>query len=111
MFSAENIAPYQSVSAPEDECADFQGMEVLVENLGRTLMAKPEGLLHLFIEAGVSVELLAGAFETDARTVESSLREAMRKRDAAARALPSGVVDSLDSVFPELHGKVDTLKG
>lgn len=81
-----------------------------MENLGRTLVAKPEGMLHLFLEAGVSVEYLAGAFETDTRTVESSLREAMRKRDATARASPSGFVDSFDSGFPESHGKVDLLK-
>ena len=88
----------------------FNGGRLFVESIGRTLVAKPEGLLHLFLEAGVSVEYLAGAFETDARTVESSLREAMRKRDATARAVPSGLVDSLDSVFPDSHGKVDSLK-
>jgi hypothetical protein len=29
----------------------------------RSLLAKPEGLLHLFLEAGVPVELLAFAFK------------------------------------------------
>lgn len=57
-----------------------------MDNLVRTFVAKPEGLLHLFLGAGVSVEFLACAFETDTHAIESSLREAMRKRDAAAQA-------------------------
>jgi hypothetical protein len=57
-----------------------------MENLSKTLLAKPEGLLHLFLEAGVAVEILATAFETDAHVIETSLREAMRKRDVVARA-------------------------
>lgn len=64
----------------------------VMDNIIRTLVAKPEGLLHLFLCAGVSVEFLACAFETDTHAIESSLREAMRKRDAAAHAsLPSSV--------------------
>jgi len=110
VFGGRRIAPYESESASEMSTPMFNGGRLFVESLGRTLVAKPEGLLHLFLEAGVSVEYLAGAFETDARTVESSLREAMRKRDATARALPSGLVDSLDSVFPDSHGKVESLK-
>jgi len=57
-----------------------------MENASRTLLATPEGLLHLFLEASVSVEALAGAFQTDTQVVEASLREAMRKRDAINRA-------------------------
>lgn len=57
-----------------------------MDNLSKTLLAKPEGLLHLFLEAGVAVEILATAFETDPQVIETSLREAMRKRDAVARA-------------------------
>lgn len=59
---------------------------MFMENLTRTLLAKPEGLLYLFFTAGVSVEFLACAFETSTQVIESALREAMRKRDALARA-------------------------
>ena len=52
----------------------------------RALFAKPEGLLYLFLSAGVSVQLLAFAFETNTQVIESSLREAMRKRDATSLA-------------------------
>jgi hypothetical protein len=57
-----------------------------MENASRTLLATPEGLLHLFLEACVSVEALAGAFQTETQVVEASIREAMRKRDAINRA-------------------------
>jgi hypothetical protein len=57
-----------------------------MDTLSKTLLAKPEGLLHLFLEAGVAVEILAVAFETEPQAIEASLREAMRKRDAVARA-------------------------
>ena len=57
-----------------------------MDNLTKTLVVKPEGLLHLFLQGGVAVEILAVAFETDAQVIETSLREAMRKRHAVARA-------------------------
>jgi hypothetical protein len=57
-----------------------------MENVSRKLLATPEGLLRLFLEANVSVELLAGAFEIGTGVIESSLKEAMRRRDAINRA-------------------------
>jgi hypothetical protein len=74
------------------EAVDFAVRELAwgaMENASRTLLATPEGLLHLFLEACVSVEALAGAFQTDTQVVEASLREAMRKRDAINRASAS----------------------
>jgi hypothetical protein len=59
-----------------------------LSNLSKTLLVKPEGLLHLFLEASVAVEILAIAFETDPPVIESWLREAMRKRDVIAQAMP-----------------------
>jgi hypothetical protein len=69
-----------------------------MENASRTLLATPEGLLHLFLDAGVSVELLAGAFKIDSHVIESSLREAMRKRDAINRAGTSSTIETLRTV-------------
>ena len=66
-----------------------------MENVSRTLLATPEGLLHLFLNAGASVESLAGAFGVDSNVIESSLREAMRKRDAIIRASTSSTVETL----------------
>lgn len=57
-----------------------------MDNVTKTLLVKPEGLLHLFLQGGVAVELMAAAFETDPHVIETSLREAIRKRDAVARA-------------------------
>ena len=62
-----------------------------MDKLNRTLMAKPDGVLSLFLEAGVSVEFLACAFETDAQMVECSLREAMRKRESIRAEGPLSV--------------------
>ena len=62
-----------------------------MESSSKTLLATPEGLLHLFLDAGVSVEYLAAAFKADAHVIEASLREAMRKRDAINRASLSSV--------------------
>ena len=66
-----------------------------MENVSRTLLATPEGLLNLFLNAGASVESLAGAFGVDTSVIESSLREAMRKRDAIIRASTSSTVETL----------------
>jgi hypothetical protein len=68
-----------------------------MENTSRTLMATPEGLLHLFLE-GVSVVSLARAFQTDTEMVENSLRESMRKRDAINRASASSAVERLHTI-------------
>jgi hypothetical protein len=57
-----------------------------MDNLNRVLLAKPEGLLYLFFSAGVSIDILACAFETTSEVIESSIREAMRKREALVRA-------------------------
>ena len=57
-----------------------------MDTSARALFAKPEGLLYLFLSAGVSVQFLAFAFETNAQVIEASLREAMRKRDAMSLA-------------------------
>jgi hypothetical protein len=62
-----------------------------MNNFSRMLVATPEGLLRLFLDAGVSVEFLAAAFDTDAEVVETSLRDAIRKRDAILRSAPSSV--------------------
>ena len=62
-----------------------------MDNATRTLLATPEGLLHLFLMAGVSVEYLACAFKTETHVIESSLREAMRKRDVLSRAAAPAV--------------------
>jgi hypothetical protein len=83
------------------EVADFAvRMRALsaMENVGKTLLATPEGLLHLFLNAGVSVEYLACAFKVDAHAIESSLREAMRKRDAINRAAAPSTVEMLRTV-------------
>jgi hypothetical protein len=69
-----------------------------MENASRTLLATPEGLLHLFLDAGVSVELLAGAFKIDSQVIEASLREAMRKRDAINRAGTPSAIETLRTV-------------
>lgn len=61
-------------------------------------MATPEGLLHLFLEAGVSVASLARAFQTDTEVVENSLREAMRKRDAINRASAPSKAERLHTI-------------
>jgi hypothetical protein len=64
----------------------------LMETAIRPLIATPEGMLHLFLDGGVSIQHLAFAFETDAYVIESAVREAIRKREAITRAaLPSGV--------------------
>jgi hypothetical protein len=57
-----------------------------MDTVSRTLSVTPDGLLHLFLGANASVELLASAFEADTHVIESSLREAIRKRDAINRA-------------------------
>ncbi len=57
-----------------------------MDTLTRALFAKPEGLLYLFLNGGVSVEYLAFAFETNPHVIEASLREAMRKQAAIALA-------------------------
>jgi len=64
-----------------------------MDNTSRTLLATPEGLLHLFLDAGVSVEYLACAFKAEAHVIEASLREAMRKRDALNRAATTSTVE------------------
>jgi hypothetical protein len=69
-----------------------------MENVSKTLLATPEGLLHLFLDAGVPVEYLACAFKVDAHVIESSLREAMRKRDAINRAAAPSTVEMLRTV-------------
>ena len=69
-----------------------------MENTSRTLLATPEGLLHLFLDAGVSVESLASAFKVDAHVIEASLREATRKRDAISRATTPSTVEILRTV-------------
>jgi hypothetical protein len=69
-----------------------------MENASRTLLATPEGLLHLFLDAGVSVEYLACAFKAEAHVIEASLREAMRKRDALNRAATPSTVEMLRTV-------------
>jgi hypothetical protein len=69
-----------------------------MENVSKTLLATPEGMLHLFLDAGVSVEYLACAFKVDAHAIESSLREAMRKRDAISRAAAPSTVEMLRTV-------------
>jgi hypothetical protein len=62
-----------------------------MENFIRPLLASSEGLLHLFLDGGVSIQHLAFAFDTDSYVIESAIREAIRKREAIARAaLPSG---------------------
>ena len=66
-----------------------------MENVSKTLLATPEGLLHLFLNAGVSVQCLTGAFETDTHVIESSLREVMRKRNALSHALTPSPSDLL----------------
>jgi hypothetical protein len=58
-----------------------------MENVSKTLLASPEGLLHLFLDSGVSVACLAAAFQTDTEVIETSLREAMRKRNALYRTV------------------------
>ena len=68
-----------------------------MESSSKTLLATPEGLLHLFLDAGVSVEYLAGAFKAEAHVIEASLREAMRKRDAISRATSPSTVEMLRS--------------
>jgi hypothetical protein len=63
-----------------------------METAVRPLIAAPEGMLHLFLDGGVSIQHLAFAFETEAYVIESAVREAIRKREAITRAaLPSGV--------------------
>ena len=57
-----------------------------MESPSRVLTTTPEGVLHLFLNAGASVEILACAFHVDVHVVESCLRDAMRKRDAIAQA-------------------------
>lgn len=57
-----------------------------MENPSRVLTTTPEGVLHLFLNAGASVEILACAFNVDVHVVESCLRDAMRKRDAINHA-------------------------
>ncbi len=62
-----------------------------MNDFSRLLIATPEGMLRLFLDASVSVETLAAAFDTDSQVVEASLREAIRKRDAILRSRPPGV--------------------
>ena len=69
-----------------------------MENASRTLLATPEGLLHLFVDAGVSVKYLAAAFQVETHVIEASLREAMRKRDAINRAAVPSTVEMLRTV-------------
>jgi hypothetical protein len=69
-----------------------------MENSSKTLLATPEGLLHLFLDAGVSVEYLACAFKAEAHVIEASLREAMRKRDAINRAAAPSTVEMLRTI-------------
>ena len=69
-----------------------------MDNVSRSFLATPEGLLHLFLDAGVSVELLAIAFETDTRAIESTIREAMRKRDAIMRTMAPSTVELVHPV-------------
>ena len=73
------------------------GLRGRMESSSKTLLATPEGLLHLFLDAGVSVEYLAGAFKAEAHVIEASLREAMRKRDAINRAASPSTVEMLRS--------------
>jgi hypothetical protein len=69
-----------------------------MDNASRTLSLTPDGLLHLFLGANASVELLASAFETDTHVIESSLRESIRKRDAISRAAAPSTVELLGTV-------------
>jgi hypothetical protein len=64
-----------------------------MDTVSRTLLVTPEGMLRLFLEANVPVELLARAFETDPGVIESSLREALRKREAINHATAPGAAD------------------
>jgi len=69
-----------------------------VENVSKTLLATPKGLLYLFLDAGVSVEGLATAFETDSHAIERSLREAMRKRDVINRPTTVSTIKLLRTI-------------
>ena len=69
-----------------------------MENVNKTLLATPKGILHLFLDAGVSVEGLATALETDSHAIERSLREALRKRDAVNRATTVSTIELLRTV-------------
>lgn len=76
------------------EASDLSAnVEVAMDILTRALFAKPDGLLYLFLNAGVSVDLLACAFETNTQVIEATLREAMRKREAIALANPTGSLE------------------
>jgi hypothetical protein len=70
----------------------------VMDNVSRTLSVTQDGLLLLFLGAGASVELLASAFETDTHVIESSLREAIRKRDVIDRAASPSTVELLRTV-------------
>ena len=77
-----------------------------MDNLTRALFVKPEGLLYLFLNAGVPVEMLALAFETNTQLIESSLREAIRKREALALADAALNVEAGSYQGLEKHGEV-----
>jgi len=69
-----------------------------MDDVSRTLSVTQDGLLLLFLRANASVELLAGAFETEPHAIESLLREAIRKRDAITRAAEPPAAELLRAI-------------